>query len=190
MHGQPRAASDFKAFFIIVSPFCYFHWNLKFLCYQRDNFEFWSHWAMVNPQPVAYDDSIPPNSTAVAIDKDKNSPHAVRWAIDHLVISNPLIVLIHVKHKHGHHNHQHQHQHRRYPFSFIFLLVVNCLITICTVSFSHSNCSCLRLLQRIPMALLMLILMLKCISFSLHSVVIVPEKGYLIYLIRKLISLL
>ncbi|XP_044471478.1 U-box domain-containing protein 35 [Mangifera indica] len=67
---------------------------------------------MVNPQPVAYDDSIPPNSTAVAIDKDKNSPHAVRWAIDHLVISNPLIVLIHVKHKHGHHNHQHQHQHQ------------------------------------------------------------------------------
>ncbi|MFQ6661743.1 hypothetical protein Gotur_029789, partial [Gossypium turneri] len=45
------------------------------------------------------DDNLPANSTAVAIDKDKNSPHAVRWAIDHLVISNPVIVLIHVRHR-------------------------------------------------------------------------------------------
>lgn len=47
------------------------------------------------------DSSTPPpfNSTAVAIDKDKNSPQAVRWAIDHLVISNPLIILIHVRHR-------------------------------------------------------------------------------------------
>ncbi|MBA0747637.1 hypothetical protein Gogos_004537 [Gossypium gossypioides] len=45
------------------------------------------------------DDNLPANSTAVAIDKDKNSPHAVRWAIDHLVISNPIIVLIHVRHR-------------------------------------------------------------------------------------------
>ncbi|KAE8658048.1 U-box domain-containing protein 51-like isoform X2 [Hibiscus syriacus] len=44
------------------------------------------------------DDNAPPiNTTAVAIDRDKNSSHAVRWAIDHLVISNPFIVLIHVK---------------------------------------------------------------------------------------------
>ncbi|KAK8550402.1 hypothetical protein V6N12_039113 [Hibiscus sabdariffa] len=45
------------------------------------------------------DDVVPVNTTAVAIDKDKNSPHAVRWAIDYLVISNPFIILIHVKHK-------------------------------------------------------------------------------------------
>ncbi|XP_059454533.1 U-box domain-containing protein 35 [Corylus avellana] len=47
------------------------------------------------------DDHTTPNikSTAVAVDKDKNSPHAVRWAIDHLVISNPVIILIHVRHK-------------------------------------------------------------------------------------------
>ncbi|KAK8566711.1 hypothetical protein V6N13_002403 [Hibiscus sabdariffa] len=45
------------------------------------------------------DDYIPTNTTAVAVDKDKNSQHAVRWAIDHLVISNPFIILIHVKNK-------------------------------------------------------------------------------------------
>ncbi|KAK8602448.1 hypothetical protein V6N13_057922 [Hibiscus sabdariffa] len=45
------------------------------------------------------DDNVPVNTTAVAVDKDKNSPHAVRWAIDHLVASNPFIVLIHVKNK-------------------------------------------------------------------------------------------
>ncbi|XVF89056.1 hypothetical protein PTKIN_Ptkin19aG0100300 [Pterospermum kingtungense] len=45
------------------------------------------------------DNIVPANTTAVAIDKDKNSPHAVRWAIDHLVITNPFIVLIHVRHK-------------------------------------------------------------------------------------------
>ncbi|XVE70882.1 hypothetical protein DITRI_Ditri10aG0105900 [Diplodiscus trichospermus] len=45
------------------------------------------------------DDIVPANTTAVAIDKDKNSPHAVRWAIDHLVITNPFIILIHVRHK-------------------------------------------------------------------------------------------
>ncbi|XP_022132151.1 U-box domain-containing protein 51-like isoform X2 [Momordica charantia] len=49
------------------------------------------------------EDGIPLNTTAVAIDKDKNSQHAVRWAIDHLVISNPLIILIHVRHKSNQH---------------------------------------------------------------------------------------
>ncbi|KAH7574402.1 hypothetical protein JRO89_XS03G0292100 [Xanthoceras sorbifolium] len=52
----------------------------------------------MSPQNL-FDEGIPPNSTAVAIDKDKNSPHAVRWAIDHLVISNPLIILIYVRTK-------------------------------------------------------------------------------------------
>ncbi|KAE8682625.1 U-box domain-containing protein 51-like isoform X2 [Hibiscus syriacus] len=45
------------------------------------------------------DDNVPGHTTAVAIDKDKNSPLAVRWAIDHPVITNPFIILIHVKHK-------------------------------------------------------------------------------------------
>ncbi|WCJ29418.1 protein kinase family protein [Euphorbia peplus] len=44
------------------------------------------------------------NATAVAIDKDKNSQHAVRWAIDHLIVNNPVIILVHVRHKH----HQYQ----------------------------------------------------------------------------------
>ncbi|KAE8714035.1 peptidyl-prolyl cis-trans isomerase CWC27-like protein [Hibiscus syriacus] len=45
------------------------------------------------------DESVPGHNTAVAIDKDKNSPHAVRWAVEHLVVSNPFVILIHVKHK-------------------------------------------------------------------------------------------
>ncbi|XP_024033175.1 U-box domain-containing protein 51 isoform X1 [Citrus clementina] len=51
-----------------------------------------------------FDESVPPNSTAVAIDRDKNSPHAVRWAIDHLIISNPLIILLHIRQKYNHQN--------------------------------------------------------------------------------------
>ncbi|CAN1786450.1 U-box domain-containing protein 34 [Linum perenne] len=42
------------------------------------------------------------NATAVAIDKDKNSQHVVRWAIDRLLVNNPIIVLLHVRHKHHH----------------------------------------------------------------------------------------
>ncbi|KAE8700384.1 Cyclophilin-like peptidyl-prolyl cis-trans isomerase family protein isoform 1 [Hibiscus syriacus] len=47
----------------------------------------------------SYDDNVLGHTTAIAIDKDKNSPFAVRWAIDHLVITNPFIILIHVEHK-------------------------------------------------------------------------------------------
>lgn len=56
------------------------------------------------------DETIPAiNSTVVAIEKDnKNSKAAVRWAIEHLVIGNPFIILIHVRHR----------NHRRYPLSF------------------------------------------------------------------------
>jgi hypothetical protein len=59
------------------------------------------------------DDHTTPHikSTAVAVDKDKNSPHAVRWAIDHLVISNPVILLIHVRHRSS------TTPHRRYPLT-------------------------------------------------------------------------
>ncbi|MQL94437.1 hypothetical protein Taro_027092 [Colocasia esculenta] len=37
------------------------------------------------------------HSTAVAIDRDKNSQQAVKWAVDHLLINTPLIVLVHVR---------------------------------------------------------------------------------------------
>lgn len=62
-----------------------------------------------------YDDSVPPiNATAVAIDKDnKNSNTTVRWAIDHLVIANPYLILIHIRHK----------SHRRYPLYVRMILI-------------------------------------------------------------------
>ncbi|PRQ27995.1 putative protein kinase RLK-Pelle-RLCK-IXb family [Rosa chinensis] len=53
----------------------------------------------------AYDDCPPINATAVAVDKDnKNSNLAVRWAIDHLSISQPYLILIHVRNKSHHHD--------------------------------------------------------------------------------------
>ncbi|GAB2285975.1 hypothetical protein Dimus_020400 [Dionaea muscipula] len=42
---------------------------------------------------------LPMNSTVVAIDKDKNSQYAVRWAADHLISSTQLIILVHVRPK-------------------------------------------------------------------------------------------
>ncbi|KAJ6372871.1 hypothetical protein OIU76_027244 [Salix suchowensis] len=53
------------------------------------------------------------NATSVAIDKDKNSQHAVRWAVDNLASNSSVLVLIHVKHK--------NHQYRRHPLSFLIL---------------------------------------------------------------------
>ncbi|KAK4485913.1 hypothetical protein RD792_008564 [Penstemon davidsonii] len=44
---------------------------------------------------IPYDD----NPTVVAVDKDKHSTSAVRWAIEHLLITNPTLILIHVKTK-------------------------------------------------------------------------------------------
>ncbi|XP_068636217.1 U-box domain-containing protein 35-like [Aristolochia californica] len=38
-------------------------------------------------------------TTAVAIDRNKNSQHAVKWAVDHLLLNNPNIILIHVRNK-------------------------------------------------------------------------------------------
>jgi hypothetical protein len=40
------------------------------------------------------------NITMVAVDKDKNSTYAFRWAIRHL--DNPVIFAVHVKHKNLH----------------------------------------------------------------------------------------
>lgn len=39
------------------------------------------------------------NSTVVAIDKDKNSHYAVRWAVDHLfnMVNNAKMILVHVR---------------------------------------------------------------------------------------------
>ncbi|ESQ41172.1 hypothetical protein EUTSA_v10012830mg [Eutrema salsugineum] len=51
------------------------------------------------------DGHAPVNSTVVAIDKDKNSHYAVRWAVDHLfnLINNPNMILVHVRLKNSHH---------------------------------------------------------------------------------------
>lgn len=38
-------------------------------------------------------------ATAVAIDDDKSSPQAVKWAVDHLLHSQDVLVLLHVKTK-------------------------------------------------------------------------------------------
>ncbi|CAI9755727.1 unnamed protein product [Fraxinus pennsylvanica] len=45
------------------------------------------------PPQILHDD----NPTVVAVDKDKHSLSAVRWAIDHLLITNPTLILIHIK---------------------------------------------------------------------------------------------
>lgn len=42
------------------------------------------------------------NTTMVAVDKDKNSVHAFRWAVNHL--DNPIIIAVHVKHKNFSHH--------------------------------------------------------------------------------------
>lgn len=38
-------------------------------------------------------------SVAVAIDKDKGSQHALKWAVDHLISRGQSITLLHVKTK-------------------------------------------------------------------------------------------
>ncbi|CAA7402953.1 unnamed protein product [Spirodela intermedia] len=43
-------------------------------------------------------------TTAVAVDKDKNSQQAVRWTVDHLLISSPVVVLIHVRNPAANHH--------------------------------------------------------------------------------------
>ncbi|KAK7410157.1 hypothetical protein VNO78_00705 [Psophocarpus tetragonolobus] len=42
------------------------------------------------------------NITMVAVDKDKNSSYAFRWAVNHL--DNPVIIAVHVKHKNFSHH--------------------------------------------------------------------------------------
>lgn len=38
--------------------------------------------------------------TAIAIDKDKNSQHALKWAVENIVVDTPQCVLLHVQRKH------------------------------------------------------------------------------------------
>ncbi|KAL7140343.1 hypothetical protein ABFS83_09G114600 [Erythranthe nasuta] len=45
-------------------------------------------------------------STAVAIDKDKNSQFAVKWAIDKLRLRDNRIILVHVRTHHSHDSHE------------------------------------------------------------------------------------
>ncbi|KAF1864939.1 hypothetical protein Lal_00004312 [Lupinus albus] len=51
---------------------------------------------------MSFQQVSPINATMVAVDKDKNSAYAFRWAINHL--DNPVIIAVHVKHKNLHHN--------------------------------------------------------------------------------------
>ncbi|VVB17134.1 unnamed protein product [Arabis nemorensis] len=54
---------------------------------------------MAPPYSSSDDSHSPVNSTVIAIDKDKHSHYAVRWAVDHLLssIHNPIIILLHVR---------------------------------------------------------------------------------------------
>ena len=104
------------------------------------------------------------NATSVAIDKDKNSQHAVRWAVDNLASNNSVLVLIHVKHK--------NHQYRR-PLSFLIL----------EMSAGFWYCFSLiilfyllRFIQKLLMVRMVMMLMRR-ISFSLPTVDIAPVKG-------------
>ncbi|CAL9231640.1 unnamed protein product [Arabidopsis halleri] len=56
--------------------------------------------------PYSSDDiHSPVNSTVVAIDKEKHSHYAVRWAVDHLfnMIHKPVMILVHVRSKNSNH---------------------------------------------------------------------------------------
>lgn len=37
--------------------------------------------------------------TAIAIDKDKNSQHALKWAVENIVVNSPNCILLHVQTK-------------------------------------------------------------------------------------------
>ncbi|KAK9131251.1 hypothetical protein Sjap_011738 [Stephania japonica] len=51
--------------------------------------------------PVSFDDNPSiGQSAAVAIDKDKNSMHAVQWTVDNLIRENGTLTLIHVRVRH------------------------------------------------------------------------------------------
>lgn len=131
--------------------------------------------------------STPPiKSTAVAIDNDKNSPYAVRWAIDHLmVINNPFITLIHVRPKTNHLN-------RRYHLSLFHYYYLAYILPCRYYSMYMSICIILFLvfvfwefMQRAPMMLATQPNLKATISSS-HTAVIVLVKGYVrscIYLI-------
>ncbi|XP_009780371.1 U-box domain-containing protein 35 [Nicotiana tabacum] len=47
--------------------------------------------------PLSFSSDDGSHPTIVAIDKDKHSASAVKWAVDHLVMSNPTLVLVHVR---------------------------------------------------------------------------------------------
>lgn len=62
--------------------------------------------------PPSDDGSCAPVVTAVAVDKDKNSHHAVKWAVDNVIGNTKALSLVHVKIQSNPPN-------RRYPLSFI-----------------------------------------------------------------------
>ncbi|KAL8054412.1 hypothetical protein ABFS82_05G137800 [Erythranthe guttata] len=62
------------------------------------------------------------NPTVVAVDKDKHSSSAVRWAVEHLLVTNTTLILVHVKTKHMH---NHRRIRRRFMNNFMFSCRVN-----------------------------------------------------------------
>ncbi|XP_014499357.1 U-box domain-containing protein 35-like [Vigna radiata var. radiata] len=67
---------------------------------------------------LQYSGAAPPqNVTMVAVDKDKNSVHAFRWAVNHL--DNPVIIAVHVKHKNF--------SHRSYPLIHAYHIIYTLL---------------------------------------------------------------
>lgn len=55
------------------------------------------HLGAFQHHPPASEHSHAAYTTAVAIDRDKNSRLAVKWAVDTLLMNSPAIVLIHVR---------------------------------------------------------------------------------------------
>lgn len=88
------------------------------------------------------------NPTLVAVDKDKHSTSAVRWSIEHLLLTNTTLILAHVKIRNLHN--------RRYPLFFLNF--------VCTCLFVCLCVSILGLCHRITRLNLML--------FSLGAIII------------------
>lgn len=73
------------------------------------------------------------NITMVAVDKDKNSVYAFRWALNHL--DNPLIIAAHVKHKNL--------PNRRYPLILHFQIHIHLFMVIIITLFKRYLPHCL-----------------------------------------------
>jgi hypothetical protein len=59
------------------------------------------------------EEDVAMGTTVIAIDKDKNSQYAVKWAVDNLLSQSHNCILIHVRSQSLHPS--------RYPFSFVII---------------------------------------------------------------------